>query len=534
MTLIFDNAQLFDPAIGQWVPTAFSVEDGMVLLVGKPGSLKGSFVTDLKGARVVPGLIDAHVHIESSLLTPREFGRLSLKNGVTTVIADPHEIANVSGCPGIDFMLRDAKNSPADIFFMIPSCVPATPLDMGGAVVSSSDIASYRNDPSVIGLGEMMNVPGVLNGDPEVLAKIALFDHVDGHAPGLSGEALCRYISRHIKTDHECISAEEGNEKLSLGMYVLLREGDAAKNVAALSGIVNDWTASRCCFCTDDRHVDSLVREGSIDHCIRVAVSSGMSLEHALRLSTLSAADCFGLLDRGMIAPGRVADFCILQSGSEFRILDVYKNGIHVSSLPKPKKAEGCISPPFSCRIPKIEELALPKGKLRVIGLVPGEIMTEILDSETALNVQKVVSVDRYRSEGFGVGLVQGFSLVKGALASSISHDAHNIIATGVTDEEIIQAISAVKDCGGGMVVVCDGISTILPLPYGGLMTSLPYEEVMNQMDELVGELDLTGASPATFMNLSFLSLTVIPHLRITPRGLFDGDAFKDVPILFE
>jgi adenine deaminase len=534
MMQIFDNALLFNPAVSEWQLAAFSVEDGMVTIVGKPGSLTGENVHDLRGARVVPGLIDAHVHIESSLLIPREFGRLSLENGVTTVIADPHEIANVSGCAGIDFMLEDAKSSPADIFFMIPSCVPATPLDTGGAVVSSQDIASYRNTPSVIGLGEMMNVPGVLYDDPEVLAKLAVFDHVDGHAPGLSGEALCRYVSHHIKSDHECVSAAEANEKLSLGMYVLLREGDAAKNVSALSSIVNDRTAARCCFCTDDRHVDSRVREGSIDHCIRVAVKSGMSLEHALRLATLSAADCFGLTDRGMIAPGRLADFCVLQDGPEFFVSAVYKNGVPASSIPKPGPAGLCICPPFSCRIPTKEELALPNGRLRVIGLVPGEIITESLDSETARDFHKVVSVDRYRSEGFGVGLVKGFSFAKGAIAASISHDAHNIIAAGVTDEEIISAVTAVKDSGGGMAVVCDGIITVLPLPCGGLMTPLPYEELLVRMDELAERLQATGASPAAFMNLSFLSLTVIPHLRITPRGLFDGDTFKDVPIFFE
>lgn len=530
---IFDNALLFDPAAAEWRPAAFSVEDGLVCALGAPHSLKGGQVTDLGGARVIPGLIDAHVHIESSLLTPREFGRLSLRNGVTTVIADPHEIANVSGCAGIDFMIRDAQSSPADIFFMIPSCVPATPLDKGGATVSAEDIASYKNIPSVIGLGEMMNVPGVLSGDPEVLAKMAVFNHIDGHAPGLSGEALCRYVFMHIKTDHECTSADEGREKLSLGMYVFLREGDAAKNVAALSPIVNDRTASRCCFCTDDRHTDSLVLEGSIDHCIRTAVTCGMTLEHALRLATLSAADCFGLTDRGMIAPGRLADFCILDDDSEFVILKVYKNGIPASSVKMPDSSPACTSPLFSCRVPAKEELALPKGKLRVIGLVPGEIITETLDSETAADLCKVVSIDRYRSEGFSVGLVSGFSFVKGAIAASISHDAHNIIAAGVTDEEIIQAVRAVLDGGGGMAVVCDEKTSILSLPCGGLMTPLAYEEVAKQMEDLAVRLKMTGASPAAFMNLSFLSLTVIPHLRITPRGLFDGDIFQDVPIRY-
>ena len=534
MTQIFDNALLFNPATGEWVPSAFSVDDGLVTIVGKPGSIPGTSVTNLNGARVVPGLIDAHVHIESTLLTPREFGRLALLNGVTTVIADSHEIANVAGCAGIDFMLIDAKNSPADIFFMIPSCVPATPKDIGGSVVSYADIATYKGVKSVIGLGEMMNVPGVLFEDPEVLAKLSLFDHIDGHAPMLSGEALCRYVSHHIKTDHECISAAEAKEKLALGMYILLREGDAAKNIAALAEIVNDRTASRCCFSTDDRHVDSRIREGSIDHCIRVAVRSGMQLETAIRLATLSAADCFGLTDRGMISPGRVADFCVLKEGADFIIRDVYKNGVHSASMPKPPAPAGFKSPPFSCRIPTPDELILPEGRLRVIGLVPDEIVTNTLVTVSPGSFQKVVCVDRYRSEGFGVGLVNGFGFVNGAVATSVAHDAHNILATGVSDDEIIAAICAVRDAGGGMAVVCEGKTIVLPLPYGGLMTPLSFEEVVTQMDELTEQQKRIGASPAAFMHLSFLSLTVIPHLKITPRGLFDGDAFCDVPITMD
>jgi adenine deaminase len=531
LTQIFDNALLFNPAIGEWVLSSFSIADGMVTVVGAPGSISGYPVTDLNGARVVPGLIDSHVHIESTLLTPHEFGRLALQNGVTTVIADSHEIANVAGCAGIDFMLIDAKNSPADIFFMIPSCVPATPKDIGGAVVSYEDIATYKGVKSVIGLGEMMNVPGVLFEDPEVLAKLSLFDHIDGHAPMLSGDALCKYVGWSIKTDHECISAAEAKEKLSLGMYILLRESDAAKNVAALTEIVNEKTASRCCFSTDDRHVDSRVRQGSIDNCIRVAVRNGMPLALALRLATLSAAECFGLLDRGIIAPGRLADFCVLEEGVEFIVKDVYKNGVLANTIPKPPASAEFVSPPFKCCIPTKEDLSLPKGELRVIGLIPDEIVTNALVTNSPNNFQKVVCVDRYRAEGFGLGLVKGFDFEKGAVATSVSHDAHNIIATGVSDAEIIAAIHAVEHAGGGMAIVGNGETTLLSLPYGGLMTSLPYEKVITLMDDLTEHLKMIGASPATFMQLSFLSLTVIPHLKITPRGLFDGDAFCDVSI---
>ena len=528
---IFDNALLYNPVSGTWIPSSFSVDKGKIKAVGKPGSLSGDLVTDLSGARVVPGLIDAHVHIESSLLTPAEFGRLVLTHGVTTVVADPHEIANVAGCAGIDFMIADAVHSPADIFFMVPSCVPATPADVGGAVVSAEDLARYQNHPRVLGLGEMMNVPGVLFGDAEVAAKLALFRRIDGHAPGLSGDALCEYVSRGIASDHECTTAEEAEEKLLLGQYIFLREGDAAKNVEALSSVVTPQTASRCCFATDDRHVDSIAREGSIDNCIRKACAAGMPLELALRLATLSAAEYYSLHDRGIIAPGRAADFCILEEGEEFRVARVYKNGLSVRRKETPETPEMSF-PPFICRIPSAEELRLPDGKLKVIETIPGEIITECreMDADT-LGLQKILCIDRYRGEGFGLGLIKGLNIERGALATSVSHDAHNIIAAGATDAEILEAVKAVADAGGGMAVVADGKTTVLPLPAGGLMTQKPYEEVCSEMEVLHAALANTGADEKAFMSLSFMALTVVPHLKITPRGLFDGDAFCDVDI---
>ena len=528
---IFDNALLFNPVSCTWIPASFSVDKGKIKTVGAPGSISGTFVTDLKGARVIPGLIDAHVHIESSLLTPSEFGRLVLKHGVTTVIADPHEIANVAGTDGIDFMISDAQYSPADIFFMVPSCVPATPADVGGAVVSAEDLKRYTENPKVLGLGEMMNVPGVLFGDAEVSAKLSLFARIDGHAPGLTGETLCEYISRGIASDHECTAAEEAREKLLLGQYIFLREGDAAKNVAALAEIVTPETASRCCFATDDRHVDSIDREGSIDNCIRVAVAAGMPLELALRLATLSAAEYYSLHDRGLLAPGRAADFCILADGETFAVSRVYKNGLSV--IRKAEKAEQDVTfPPFSCRMPDEAGMQLPAGKLKVIETVPGEIITECREMEvSAPGLQKILCVDRYRAEGFGLGLIKGLNIERGALATSVSHDAHNIIAAGATDAEILTAVKAVADANGGMAVVCGDEVTVLSLPVGGLMTDKPYEEVCAEMETLHTALEKTGADEKAFMSLSFMALTVIPHLKITPRGLFDGDTFTDVDI---
>ena len=527
---IFENTLLFNPVTCNWTLSSFSVENGRVIQIGKPNSLSGDTRTDLKGARVVPGLIDAHVHIESSLLTPREFGRVSVSHGVTTVIADPHEIANVAGNAGIDFMIQDAEASPADIFFMVPSCVPATPIDIGGAVVTADDLAKYQNNPKVIGLGEMMNLPGVLAGDPEVKKKLSLFKHVDGHAPGVTGETLQKYVATGIKTDHESSTLEEGREKLEAGMYLLLREGDAAKNVRTLTPLVTEETSPRCAFCTDDRHVDSLVKDGSIDNCIRVAQTAGMPLELALRLATLSAAECFGLTDRGMLAPGRIADFCILNEGEIFSVKSVYRRGQEFRLESAPKLTKTPPSPPFICKIPDKSELELPKGNLRVIGTIPGELITDTLHLPQD-DVQKIVSIDRYRGTGFGVGLIAGLSLKQGAFATSVSHDAHNIIAAGATDEEIITAVNAVVAAGGGMCVVFQGKTNLFPLPVCGLMTDKPFEEANEEMTSLQKAVSATGAKPTAFMTLSFMGLTVIPHLKITPRGLFDGDSFCDVKI---
>ncbi|HJJ68953.1 MAG TPA: amidohydrolase family protein [Methanocorpusculum sp.] len=513
---IFDNALLYNPVSCTWIPSSFSVEKGKIKAVGKPGSLSGHLVFDLEGARVIPGLIDSHVHIESSLLTPAEFGRLVLQHGVTTVIADPHEIANVAGTAGIDFMISDAENSPADV---------------GGAVVSYEDLKRYVNHEKVLGLGEMMNVPGVLFKDAEVSAKLSLFKRIDGHAPGLSGESLCDYVSCGILSDHECTTAEEAEEKLLLGQFIFLRDGDAAKNVAALTPVVNFATASRCCFATDDRHVDSIAEDGSIDNCIRAAVSAGMPLELALRLATLSAADYYNLSDRGIIAPGRCADFCILEEGETFKVSRVYKNGIAVSKKGD-VKAQEITFPKFVCTIPTEEEMKLPSGMLKVIETIPGEIITECGKGRAGDDgIQKIVCVDRYRGEGFGVGLIKGLNIKQGAIATSVSHDAHNIIAAGASDSEIISAVKAVSEAGGGMAVVLGDETTVLSLPAGGLMTFKPYEEVLEEMSVLNEALEKTGADKKAFMSLSFMALTVVPHLKITPRGLFDGDSFSDTDI---
>ncbi|MDO5844120.1 MAG: adenine deaminase, partial [Methanocorpusculum sp.] len=505
---VFDNLLLYNPVIREWKPASFSVENGKIITISRPHALTAEKITDFSGARVIPGLIDSHIHIESTLLVPSEFGKLAASHGVTTVIADPHEIANVAGTDGVDFMIENSKKSPADIFFMVPSCVPATAIDVGGAVLTAEDIARYKNNPKVLGLGEMMNYPGVLAKDPSVLAKLSIFEHIDGHAPQLSGDALCEYISHGIRTEHECITADEAREKIELGMYILAREGGAAKNVAALSEVIDDSTESRCCFATDDKHADLIKKEGSIDNCIRVACRNGANLDLVLRCATLSAAECFGLNDRGIIAPGKIADFCVLDKSEEFSIAEVYKNGVNVKEFALSDTKEltkNFVSPKVVVRDYSADELALPEGKLKIIGLIKNEVATEsLIGTKYDYGVSKVVCIDRYRTGDIAVGLVKGFGFKKGAIATSIAHDAHNIIAAGATDSEILEAVKAIADCGGGMSVVCGGKTTVLPLKIGGLMADLTCEELCGKLAELDAHLKETGAADNSFMHLSF------------------------------
>lgn len=532
---VFFNAEIFNTFTCEWEEGNLAVTDGVVVGIG---DYRGTAEHDMRGCRIVPGLIDAHVHIESSLLIPKEYARLVSLHGTTTVIADPHEIANVAGTRGIEYMLREAEDLPVDIFYMLPSCVPATPRDRGGAVLSAGDLRQFTGHQRVLGLGEVMNVPGVLAHDPEVMRKIGLFRTVDGHAPLLAGPDLNAYILSGMQSDHECTGLTEAVEKLRRGMYVFLRQGSTEHNITGLAGIVNACTARRCCFASDDCHADMLAGAGHIDNCVRVAVESGTDLEHALQMATLSPAERFGLADRGALAPGRLADFCVLSGGTRFTVKATYKRGVQhrgsPKNLPRPK------SRPFASHAPTPALIRRDgRGKARVIGLVPHQITTESLTVDIDMHdipdipqdILKVVVCSRYRDNSFGIGLVHGFGLARGAIASSISHDAHNIVAVGAGDAEIVRAIDAVIKAGGAMVVT-DGIeTTTLPLGCSGLMSVEPYEEVISQLEILNEAASKIGAIADPFMYLSFLALTVIPALRITDRGIFDVGQFSDVPL---
>jgi len=533
---VFKNATIFDPFTCSWDERTLAVKDGIIL---GTGDYQGKKEYNVSGKYIVPGLIDAHVHIESSLLIPRQYSRLVAQHGTATVIADPHEIANAAGGAGIEFMLSQRKGLPVDIRYMLPSCVPATPLDMGGSALDAADLARFKDRDGVLGLGEMMNVPGVLAGDPDLFKKLDIFSLRDGHAPALSGKDLNAYIIAGLQSDHECTQLAEAEEKIRNGMYVYLREGSTERNIEALAPLVTPLTVSRCCFSTDDSHADMLMNDGHIDRCIRSAIACGVVPELALRMATLSAAERFGLHDRGALAPGRRADFCIVDDPEMFVVQQVFVSGRDLAGiLPEVPADRPTLASPFQCMVPSPAAIRIEgKGTARVIGLVRHQIITKSLripyDTSALLknDILKIVVCNRYGSGACGVGLVQGFGFKRGAIASSVAHDAHNLIAAGTSDHEILKAIEVVIQMQGGMAAVARDKEVSLPLDCGGLMSSLPYPDVAARLQELQAFTRMMRGIDDPFMYLSFLSLTVIPTLRITDRGVFDAAEFRDVPL---
>ncbi len=535
---VFRNALIFNPFFCGWEPGSLAVKDGQVLGIG---NYTGRTEYDLTGSYIVPGLIDAHVHIESSLLAPREYARMVVHHGTTTVVADPHEIANVAGTRGIDFMLSQRDGAVIDILYLLPSCVPATPDDVGGAILKARDLRQFAGRDGVCGLGEMMDVPGVLAADPSILEKLQLCSVRDGHAPLLTGNDLNAYILAGLQSDHECTGLDEAREKLRRGMYIYIREGSTERNIAGLIKLVTPDTVSRCCFATDDCHADMLSEGGHIDRCVRRAVQCGLTPELALRMATLSAAERFGLSDRGALTPGRRADFCVIDDPRSFRVKNVFVLGNEIVD-PVQVNPPPFFSP-FPGKAPSADDIHLDGcGEARVIGLVPLQILTTSLRytvtaqdiPDFGRDILKVVICDRYRDAPCGVGLVHGFSLKRGAIASSISHDAHNIVAVGASDEEILSAMNEVIRSRGAMVAVAGRSKTILPLDCGGLMSTLPYPDVVAQLHDLRDETEKMGSIKDPFMYLSFLALTVIPELRITIRGMFEVRESRNVPLFVE
>jgi len=542
--LVLKNGRVVNVFTGRIEEKDVAIYDGVLVGVGK--GYRGKEEVDLSGYYLLPGFIDSHMHIESSMLTPYQLSFAISQHGTTCVIADPHEIANVAGKEGIDFMIEDAKDSFIDFFFMLPSCVPATRLETSGAELTHRELSEYIGNPYVLGLAEMMNYPGVLGGDEEVLEKLSLFQIIDGHCPSLKGKGLQAYICAGISSDHESIDPEEAEEKIENGIFLMIREGSTAKNMEALIPIINKKNFHRTCFVSDDLHPEDIKEKGHMDFILRKAVSLGLDPITAIRMVTINPATHFGLRDRGSISPGKRADIVVVEELRKFRVIEVFKDGKRTGEGKKRifKKFNNSIKIGHFFK-EKLEILALKKGKVRVIEIIPDQIVNRMIFvdpfikdgkicSDPERDILKVCVIERHKGTGnVGLGLVKGFGIKRGAIASSVSHDSHNIVAVGVDDEDIYRAIIEIRDIGGGMVVVSDGkVMAKLRLEIAGLMTNSSLDELLKEIKKLNNEVRKLGISLENpFMKLSFLSLPVIPELRITDKGLVDVNRFELVPL---
>jgi len=530
-----------------------AVVDGMIAAVGEARDARERI--DLGGRLLLPGLIDAHVHLESSMVIPSEFARAVVPRGTTTVVCDPHEVANVAGLDGVRWMLAASADLPLDVLVMAPSCVPATDLATSGARLTAADLEILAGEPRMLGLAEVMNVPGAVLGDPEVQAKLDIFAGrpVDGHGPGLGGRWLDAYIACGVGSDHECLSADEAMEKLRRGMRIFLRQGTGAKNLVDLLPAVTAATLPRCALCTDDRHPHDLLDEGHIDHLLRLTIEHGLDPVEAVCLATLSAADAFGLNDRGAVAPGRRADLVVCSDLESFRAEMVFAGGRMVArdGTPAgdwPAVEPGGLSLPAAMAVDvDALDFRVPAAgsSYRVIGIVPGQIITDHLVEELPVEIgsalpdpdRDIVSlavVERHHGSGnVGVGFVRGLGLRRGAISGTVAHDHHNLVIAGCDETSMRTAAAAAAAMGGGLVAV-DGERVLaqLPLPVAGLMSDRSLAEVRAGLDDLVTAARKLGCThPDPFMILSFLALEVIPALKLTDRGLVDVERFELVPV---
>jgi adenine deaminase len=521
------------------------------------GRYEGIRTVDVSGLILLPGFIDGHMHIESTKLPPDEFARAAVPWGTTTVVLDPHEIANVFGLRGVRALLAAARAVPLDVYVMVSSCVPASPFESSGAAVQAEDIAAFlQEEPRAIGLAEMMDFAGVVAGDAGTLAKVEAADgrHIDGHAPGLTGAALNAYLAAGVRSDHECTTYDEALEKRRLGMWIMIREGSAARNLEALLPLVLQFGPSNCLLCTDDREPDHLLEEGHINDVVRRAVALGCPPSDAVVMGTLNAARYHRLPEHGAIAPGYLADVVAVEDLERFDPVRVWKRGrlaaedgraVDVPRVSMPDWMRGSVRVPrLSARDFRIET----DGRVRVIGVEPGQIVTRALVEEPPRRgaeavadpdggLAKIAVVERHRQTGrIGLGFVRGFGLRRGALASTHAHDAHNVVVIGVDDEDMAAAVNRLAQIGGGQVAIAGGeVAGEIPCPFGGLLSDLPAEAVaaaVQAMEKAAREMGVTLPSP--FMAMSFLALSVVPELKLTDRGLVDVNRFELVPLQVE
>ncbi len=541
--LVLKNAKYLNVFSNEFLCGDIAVANGLIAGVGK---YDGKTEIDVSGKLVLPGFIDAHIHLESSMVTPAEFAKAVVAHGTTTVITDPHEITNVMGIDGVEYMIQASQNLPIDVHFMMPSCVPATEIDESGAELDCKDIDLYLDNKKVLGLAEMMNYVGVINGDKNVLSKIvtsqAHHKKIDGHAPELSGNDLNAYIAAGVYSDHECSTFENALEKLRKGQFIMIREGTAAHNLKALMPLLTQQYYSRCMFATDDKHPSDLLYGGHIDYIVKQALKNGADPIVALKTATHHAARYFLLNNKGAIASGYLADIVVVDNLEDFNVETVFKCGKlvfdgEVKDFSAPtvdeKLAEKCFDTfhlnsvtPSSFKV---------DGKLGLIGLVGGELLTRNLGTADKIDVEndilKIACIERHKGTNhIGVGYVKGYSLKSGAVATSVAHDSHNIITVGCNDDDIAVAVNAIKDSKGGIVVVENGkIKALLELPIAGLMSDEPLTTVNEKLENAKSSAYELGADKSIdpFMTLSFLSLPVIPSLRITTKGVFDAENWK-------
>ena len=542
--LVLKNATYVNVFCNELSHGDIAVAEGLIAGMGE--HYEGAVEVDMGGKLVLPGFVDAHIHLESALVSPKEFANAVIPHGTTTVITDPHEIANVMGTDGIEYMLQATEDLPVDVRFMLPSCVPATPLDESGAVLDYRAIDSFYEHNRVEGLAEMMNYVGVVNGDREVISKIlasqAHHKKIDGHAPGLSGPDLNAYIAAGVYSDHECSNYRDALEKLQLGQFIMIREGTAAHNLRALLPLLNQQYYARCMFATDDKHPLDLLQGGHIDYIIREAIACGVDPVIAIKVASHHAARYFLMNNKGAIAPGYVADLVVFDDFRHFNIQQVYKRGRCVFAEGEVQPfTPAAVSPALSRRahdtfhIASVTAQQLSAGDLPVIGMVPGEIITQNLGRAAApdpsRDLLKIAVAERHHNTGhIGLGYLKGYGLRQGAVATSIAHDSHNIIAVGTNDEDIAFAINRISALQGGIVVAEGGkVIAELPLPVAGLMSDAPLEEVNDLLEQAKAAAHRMGVSCGIdpFMTLSFMSLPVIPSLKITTQGVFDVDRWQ-------
>jgi len=557
--LLLKNCRLVNVVTGEIIETNLAIQDTLIAAVGSEYTSARKII-DLEGKYAAPGLIDAHLHIESTLLFPPELARVLVVHGTTCVINDPHEIANVLGVEGVNLMLNAASGLPCDFFSTAPSCVPATDLETSGGKVTAKEVEKLLDHHRVVGLGEMMNYPGIINGEQEVLAKVASAHQkgkvVDGHAPGLSGKDLQAYLSAGISTDHECITAAEAAEKIQNGMKVIIRHGSASSSLAEILPLVNSKTVDAFMFGSDDREAGELLNKGHLNDLLKSAVSLGADPLQVLKIATINAARHYRLFDRGLLAPGYLADLVVFNDLKNFKVEMVVKSGrvvaesgklaVDISAATLPKQALNTVNLGRNMEADDFK-MSAGKNKLPVIGVVPGQLVTEklVLDlsadekgelkSDLDKDIIKIAVIERHKASGrMAVALVKGMGLRKGALASSVAHDSHNILVAGVEEKAMAAAVNELARVGGGFTVV-DGrgkVQATLPLPVAGLMSDQPAAVVASEMDKILSAAKELGTKlDQPFLTLAFLALPVIPSLKITDRGLFDVDNFQFVKL---